>query len=118
MLKNILLVAAGGAAGSALRYLLSLMIGNKSFPYATLTINIIGCFVIGLVLGYFSKEDQLPWRLLLATGLCGGFTTFSAFSAETLLLLQQQRFIPALIYISVSVVLSVTATFAAFQMIK
>jgi fluoride exporter len=118
MFRNILFVAAGGAIGSVIRYAVSLLIQNKNFPYATLAVNIIGCFFIGLILGHFSKENDLQWRLLLATGICGGFTTFSAFSAETLLLIEQQRFFPALIYISVSIVLGVTATFAAFQMTK
>jgi CrcB protein len=118
MFRNILLVAAGGAVGCALRYIVSLLIQNKNFPYATLAVNIVGCFAIGLILGYFSKENDVQWRLLLATGVCGGFTTFSAFSAETLLLIEQQRLLPALIYISVSVVLGVTATFVAFQMTK
>lgn len=120
MLKNLILVALGGMTGSVLRYLVSLLIKSDSFPYATLVVNIIGCFVIGLVLTITlnSKTDLQQLRLFVATGICGGFTTFSAFSAECILLLQQQKFFTALTYILISVITGLAATFAAFSIAK
>jgi CrcB protein len=120
MLRNILLVAIGGAGGSVLRYLVGLMIRVNNFPAATFIINIIGCLLIGIVIGFTSKNanDQQQWRLLLATGFCGGFTTFSAFSYESLQLIQEQRWLACFLYISASVIIGITATFAGFWISK
>ncbi|MEP6676025.1 MAG: fluoride efflux transporter CrcB [Ferruginibacter sp.] len=107
MLKNILLVGAGGAAGSVLRYLISLGVGSREFPYATLTVNIIGSFFIGLFFAYSLRHEvfQNNWKLFLTTGVCGGFTTFSAFSLENLQLLQNGKYFTAIIYIMLSLVI-------------
>lgn len=108
MLRSILLVAAGGAAGSVLRFLAGLWIGkydSAPYPWATLLVNITGSLAIGLLLGYFSRHpDQDNLRLLLITGLCGGFTTFSAFTAENITLLQQGHWNLAMSYIFLSLV--------------
>lgn len=111
MLKNILLVAVGGAVGSIFRYAASLIALTKKFPAATFMVNILGSFLIGLLMGYLAKQiQQQNWQLLLVTGFCGGFTTFSAFSWDDVLLLQQQRYITAIIYIAATIALGVLCT--------
>lgn len=120
MIKSFLLVGFGGMIGSMLRYLFTLIIKPSSFPYATLLVNIIGCFVIGLVIGATLRNGATNdnWKLFLATGICGGFTTFSAFSYECIQLMGQQRFGAVFLYISLSVLLGLAATFAGLQLAK
>ena len=119
MIKNLLLVGLGGSIGSMLRYASSLFVNSKAFPYATLSVNIIGSFIIGLVFAMSIKEPNLSnnWKLFLATGICGGFTTFSAFSLENMGLLQSGRIGIALTYIILSIVLGITATFLGYLLI-
>lgn len=86
MLRNFLLVGLGGAAGCMARYGAGLFINKhfgKLFPLATFSVNMVGCFLIGLVFGYMQRhmEDNTFW-LVMATGFCGGFTTFSSFALE------------------------------------
>lgn len=92
MIQSLLLVGAGSFAGGVCRYLLSLVIrgGGGLFPWATFVTNVAGCLVLGLIYGALAHcpGDRPQLRLLLATGFCGGFTTFSTFSAEALALLQ------------------------------
>lgn len=116
MLKNFILVALGGAAGSVLRYTFYVLINTKNFPYATFFVNILGSFVIGLVLASSLKDEHFlnNWKLFLATGICGGFTTFSAFSLENLSLLQSEKYYAALFYIIASIVLGITAAWLGF----
>lgn len=120
MIKNLLLVGLGGMLGSMLRYFISVVIKTPSFPSATLTVNLVGSFVIALVLGSALKSSQfeLNWRLFLATGVCGGFTTFSAFSVECVQLLQQQRYQTFILYVSLSIVGGLSATFAGLWLTK
>jgi CrcB protein len=108
------LVALGSALGGVLRYLLSPLFQRgfaEGFPGGTLVVNVLGSFVIGLVLRVASESTLLSpeARVFLTVGVCGGFTTFSAFSAETLRLLQTDQWSRALIYIVAAVVLSVGA---------
>ncbi|MFM6926789.1 MAG: fluoride efflux transporter CrcB [Ferruginibacter sp.] len=119
MIRNVLLVGLGGSIGSMVRYAVSLLMNSKSFPYATLSVNIIGSFIIGVVFALGIKEGGLSgnWRLFLATGICGGFTTFSAFSLENMGLLQSGRIGVALTYIMISLVLGIAATFLGYQLI-
>lgn len=119
MLKNFLLVGLGGATGSMLRYAATLLINSKYFPYATLAVNVIGCFVIGLVFAISIKDETFlnNWKLFLATGICGGFTTFSAFSVENMALLQSGKVGLALIYILLSAVVGIMATFLGYQLV-
>lgn len=119
MIKNLLLVGLGGSLGSMIRYGTSLLIRSKLFPFATLSVNIIGCFIIGLVFAMSIKEESISdnWKLFLATGICGGFTTFSAFSLENLGLLQSGRIGIAMIYIILSIVLGIAATFLGYLLI-
>lgn len=101
--------------GGVSRYLLSQLIQNKAlsaFPYGTLTVNIIGCFLIGIVFGLNERSGLSDeWRLFLATGLLGGFTTFSAFSYESISLIRDGQSGSALIYIGCSIVLGLLATY-------
>ena len=119
MIKNLLLVGMGGSIGSMARYAASLLLKSKLFPYATLSVNIIGSFIIGLLFAIGIKEEGLSanWKLFLATGICGGFTTFSAFSLENMGLLQSGKIGMAITYIIVSIVLGIIATFLGYQLI-
>lgn len=118
MIKNILLIGLGGGIGSMCRYSASLLLMNKSFPVTTLLINISGSFIIGLVAAYALKNEWFAanWKLFLAAGICGGFTTFSAFSLENLQLLQQGKYLWALLYIAASIVLGLIATFFGYKL--
>ena|ERR1700754_3679113 len=120
MIKNILLVGLGGGIGSVIRYAAYLLTGIKKFPYATLSVNIIGSFVIGIVLAITMKDEHFAnnWKLFLATGICGGFTTFSAFSLENVQLLQSGKTGVAFLYIVLSVLLGIAATFSGYQLFK
>ncbi len=106
-MQKILLVFLGGGAGSIVRYGLAQLLHepSKQFPYATLCANIAACLVLGFVAASALKgnvNDSV--RLLLITGFCGGFSTFSTFSNETLLLLQQGKIFTALIYATSSLI--------------
>ena len=91
-MKSFLLVFLGGGLGSGLRYLVTIAMNqySKVLPFGTFAVNMIGCLLIGLVLGYAQKENTITSNqtLLLATGFCGGFTTFSAFASENLELIR------------------------------
>jgi CrcB protein len=119
LLKNFLLVGLGGAAGAMLRYAVYVLFPVKDFPVATLLVNIIGSFIIGAVIAYSNSHETFlnNWKLFLATGICGGFTTFSAFSAENIALLQNGKYNLAFIYILLSVVLSISAAWLGFKII-
>ncbi len=114
MLKTILYIAIGGAVGSVLRFLTTLLVSkywSNNFPLATFIVNIIGCFLIGLFVGYLTKnqleDSNLKW--LLVTGLCGGFTTFSAFGMENYTLFQNNNSILAFGYIALSIIIGLFA---------
>lgn len=115
MMRVVLLIGLGSFIGGVSRYLLSQLIQNKAlaaFPYGTLTVNIIGCFLIGIVFGLNERSGLSDeWRLFLATGLLGGFTTFSAFSYESISLIRDGQSGSALIYIGCSIVLGLLATY-------
>lgn len=102
-----------------LRYISSLLITTKIFPYATLAVNIIGSFIIGIVFAMSIKDGAISnnWKLFLATGICGGFTTFSAFSLENMGLLQNGKIGMAFTYIGLSMLLGIGATFLGYLLI-
>jgi len=114
MLKSFLLIFIGGGIGSALRYLSTLFVQKyfpSIFPTATLLVNVLGCFLIGILIGLLDK-NQLSnpnLKLLFITGFCGGFTTFSAFGLENIVLLQNNNSIYAFAYIALSIVLGLFA---------
>ncbi len=121
-MKIILAIGIGSCIGGMARYLLSQFIQNKflsAFPYGTLGVNIIGCFLIGIVFGLSERGNiNMEWRLFLATGVLGGFTTFSAFSNETVGLLRDGQLWHAFTYITTSVVIGLLATFTGISLIK
>ncbi len=112
-------VALGGAIGSALRYGVNIaaprLLGT-GFPWATLTVNIVGSFLMGLLSAALAEKfsDQPDLRLFLTTGILGGFTTFSAFSLDVFGLMQRGENSTAVIYALASVVLSILAVFSGF----
>jgi len=117
-MKLLLFVGVGSFIGGILRYLLSQFIQTKflsTFPYGTLTVNILGCLVIGLVLALSERTSMTPeWRLFLATGICGGFTTMSAFSSETFSMLREGQLWNASAYVLASLILCIFATFIGY----
>jgi fluoride exporter len=118
LLKNFLLVGLGGMVGSMLRYACYLLIPAGSFPLATFTVNIVGSFAIGLLLGFAGRTaDQHNLQLLLATGLCGGFTTFSAFSADGIRLASEGKTGLLIVYACASVVLGMLATYGGYKLV-
>jgi len=121
-MKILLAIGTGSFIGGIFRYLLSQFIQAKFlsvFPYGTLSVNIIGCFLIGLVFGLADRGNLTQeWRLILATGFIGGFTTFSAFSNETVSMLRDGQLGYALVYIIASIVLGLAATFIGISIIK
>ena len=121
-MKTLLLIGTGGFIGTVFRYLLSQFIQSKvlsAFPFGTLGVNVLGCFIIGIVFALSERTNMHPeWRLFLATGICGGFTTFSAFTNETFGLLRDGQLWYASIYIIVSVVIGVLSTFIGYSLLK
>ena len=116
---NALFVFLGGGTGSVLRYLVGMWIGSAAFPWATFAVNAVGSFAIGLLGGLASR---FGWgealRLSLTVGLCGGFTTFSTFSKESLVLIEGGRYGLFALYAVGSVALGITAAALGFWMVK
>jgi CrcB protein len=118
--KSLLLVAVGGAIGSVARYQLTGLVLHRtvqwSFPTGTFVVNVAGCMVAGLLAGIAAKVDWLTQdlRLLLFTGLLGGFTTFSAFGLETVLLLRRGEWLIAGGNVLTSVVVGIGVLWLAF----
>jgi CrcB protein len=121
-MRTILLIGTGGFIGTIFRYALSQFIQARvlsAFPFGTLGVNVLGCLIIGLVFAMSERTTMNPeWRLFLATGICGGFTTFSAFSNETFSLIRDGQLWYASIYIIASVLLGVFATFLGYSILK
>jgi CrcB protein len=115
---NLLFVAVGGAAGSVARYLVggwTLRALGPGWPYGTFAVNLMGGFLMGLLVGWLAHQggaEQERLRVLLGVGVLGGFTTFSAFSLETARMIETRAFGQAAVYTTLSVVLSVGALFA------
>jgi len=123
MKNNIILIAIGGLLGSVARYLTFIYISKwipGPFPFGTFAVNIIGCLIIGIIYGLSLRYVWLTpeWRLLLATGFCGGFTTFSAFALENLQLLQQSNYGTFALYSITSFVLGLAAVFAGLSLTR
>lgn len=121
-LRNCLFVGIGGALGTISRYLISLLPvkPQNGFPVVTLCINIIGAFFIGLIVALATKNKHFDPGLLLflKVGICGGFTTFSTFSLETVGLLRAGNYFAAVSYMALSVILCLAAVISAQVLVK
>lgn len=116
MIKTLLLIGTGGFLGSISRFLVSRFMQNNfpsAFPFGTFFVNITGCFLLGLIYGLSERSSLVSaeWKMFLAVGFCGGFTTFSTFANENLALLRDGDFFHFLMYTGLSVFLGITATF-------
>jgi CrcB protein len=117
------LVFLGGGIGSALRHgvnqAAARLLGS-GFPYGTLTVNIVGSFIMGVLAGYFAfkGEASQPWRLFLTTGILGGFTTFSTFSLDVALLYERGDLGMAVLYVVASVGMALAGLFAGLFIIR
>lgn len=122
MFKAIFLVGCGGFTGSILRFLIARFLENRilsSFPYGTFTVNILGCLIVGFIYGLMIKNLASPEaRLFLATGFCGGFTTFSTFSYELFTLMQDGQVFYALLYLAGSLITGFLAVWAGILVTK
>lgn len=117
----ILLIALGGAVGSVARYLLGQGIqgalSHHNFPVGTLTVNILGCFAIGVLAKVLLHgQTELPLRAALMIGFCGGFTTFSTFTLETFAFIQGGEWARAALYVAMSAFICIAATAAGFAL--
>lgn len=118
-MRQLLLVGFGGFIGSIARFgvsKLNLYWHFLSIPMGTLTVNVLGSLVIGFIVGISQKSEILSsdWRLFLMVGVCGGFTTFSSFTNENLMLLQNGQFLSSLIYTAGSILLGFTAVYLGY----
>ena len=121
MLLDIILVFCGGGAGSIVRFLLGRWVNawhNHHFPFGTLAVNVVACLVLGFVVGIADHRQLISpsARLFWTVGFCGGFSTFSTFSAETLTLIQSGFHFSTFVYIVSSLVLCLAGTFAGIYL--
>ena len=118
---TVLLVVAGGLIGSVMRYLVGVwvhsMLGNFWIPWGTLAVNVVGCFLIGLIAGLAETRQFLGegTRALLFVGLLGGFTTFSAFGYETIVMVREGHIVAAAANVGLQVALGLTAVWIGFS---
>ncbi|WP_299099443.1 fluoride efflux transporter CrcB [uncultured Winogradskyella sp.] len=121
-MKQIVLVFLGGGFGSSLRYIIGKWLNNSEtgIPYGTFAANIIGSLLIGIILGLAAKNDTLSQSqtLLLATGFCGGFTTFSTFAYENHIFLKSGDFMSFAIYTIASFIIGFLAVFLGMYLAK
>lgn len=120
--KNILLVGSGSFLGGAARYAVSLLMKNmsKGFPWATLAANLLGCLLIGMLWAFLGRSTgaNSSWTLFLMTGLCGGFTTFSTFSKEALMMLQLGNYWNFAFYVALSVVAGIALVALGYSLFR
>ena len=122
MIANLSMVALGGAIGAACRYLAGLGIvhvfGKTGFPLAIITVNILGSLLMGVFVVLAAQRGLTHLSPLVMTGLFGGFTTFSAFSLETVVLIERGELALAALYVALSVCLSVGALFVGMSLMR
>ena len=118
-MKDLLFEFLGGGAGSILRYMVSRWLNTSFFPWGTLAVNIIGCFLVSLF-GTWIARQSLPTdlRLLMVVGLCGGFTTFSTFGNETMTMLRNGHLLLSFIYIFLSVAAGIAAAYIGAKLLE
>jgi CrcB protein len=121
MIKNVFLVILGGGFGSMTRYLISYFFTKNTistFPWATFIANSLGCLLIGLLFGYIHKNNlqNETLKLLLITGFCGGFTTFSTFSLENIQFIQNHNYNLAIIYTLASILVGFLTVIIGFKL--
>lgn len=119
MIKNILLIGMGGFLGSVARYFVSKLNNHVeilAIPVGTLAVNVVGSFLIGFLVGISEKSPLLTveLRMFLMVGLCGGFTTFSSFTGENLMLMRNGQFLPLFLYTGLSILLGFTAVYFGY----
>ena len=115
-------IALGGALGACSRYLVSelcVMLFGRGFPYGTLTVNVVGSFIMGLLIAAFETEllTTDPWRQIIGLGFLGALTTFSTFSMDNVLLMQQGAFLKMGLNVVLNVVLSISSAWLGFQLL-
>lgn len=123
MVKQILLVALGGAFGSVCRYLVglaSIRLWGVGFPWGTLVVNVAGSFAMGVLIELLARrfDASAELRLLLATGVLGGFTTFSSFSLDAAVLWERGEAMTAFVYIAATVIVGIAALFAGLSLAR
>ncbi len=123
MLKSLLIVGTGSFIGGAMRYLLSTYIKNmygQTFPWGTLVVNLLGCFVFGIIFALFSKHNSTDntFCLLLTTGICGGFTTFSTFANESVQMIQNGNIGEFIGYMATSVIVGIALIALGYWIVK
>ncbi|OUS22582.1 fluoride efflux transporter CrcB [Litorivita pollutaquae] len=121
MLPVLLQVAVGGAIGASLRYLTNvgaMRVMGAGFPWGTMTVNVVGSFLMGVLVLYLAQKGGTRFAPFLMTGLLGGFTTFSAFSLDALTIFERGQAGLAALYVGASVVLSLAAIAAAFFLMR
>ncbi len=122
IIKNTLFIGCGSFVGGAARYLVAIAMDTvgKGFPWGTLAVNLVGCLVIGLLWGFFSKNssESSSWALFMTVGICGGFTTFSTFSKEALMMLQAGNFMSLLLYVAISVIAGIALVAAGYYLVR
>ena len=122
IVRNTMIIGCGSFLGGAARYLISIAMraASKGFPWGTLLVNLIGCLLIGLLWGFFSRtsSESGSWSLFLTVGLCGGFTTFSTFSKEALIMLQAGQIWGFAGYIALSVVTGIALVALGYVLMK
>ena len=122
IIRNTVFIGCGSFIGGAARYLISVAMKtmSKGFPWGTLVVNLVGCLVIGLLWGFFSKNfsESSSWALFMTVGICGGFTTFSTFSKEAIIMLQSGNIVGLISYIGVSVIAGVALVAAGYYLAR
>jgi CrcB protein len=122
MMTRILLVFIGGGLGSAFRYLIGLLLNRNDFltPYGTFFVNVMGSFLIGLLAGYNLRTLNLnhEYQALLIAGFLGGFTTFSSFAFENLVMIQNGKFLLFLSYFATTLIVGLVAVGLGYQLSK